>query len=75
MWTRLLVEGGPALLRRVITAGLADELWVFVSGYAASPPAETLPKFDIRELQQAMDLPKPSRVEVGTDVLLTFRLT
>jgi diaminohydroxyphosphoribosylaminopyrimidine deaminase/5-amino-6-(5-phosphoribosylamino)uracil reductase len=35
-WTRLLVEGGPTVLRRVISEHLADELWVFISPHAAN---------------------------------------
>jgi diaminohydroxyphosphoribosylaminopyrimidine deaminase/5-amino-6-(5-phosphoribosylamino)uracil reductase len=34
-WTRLLVEGGPTVLQRVISEHLADELWVFISPQAA----------------------------------------
>lgn len=38
-WTRLLVEGGPTVLRSVILGGLADEIWVFISPrIAISPP-------------------------------------
>jgi len=73
-WTRLLVEGGPAVLRTVISAGLADELWVFVSPQTVREPPANLPKLDIRELQQAMSLPEPNRVNLGPDVLMTFRL-
>jgi diaminohydroxyphosphoribosylaminopyrimidine deaminase/5-amino-6-(5-phosphoribosylamino)uracil reductase len=34
-WTRLLVEGGPTVIQRVISEHLADELWVFISPHAA----------------------------------------
>ena len=39
-WTRLLVEGGPTVLRRVISEHLADELWVFISPHATHRAAE-----------------------------------
>ena len=103
-WTRLLVEGGPTVLRRFISERLADELWVFISPRATphpaagndmadakkmadgekmadapdaepeSPPAEELPRLDIRELQAAGRLPQPRQTKVGPDTLLTFRL-
>jgi len=38
-WTRLLVEGGPTVLQRVISEHLADELWVFISPHAAAGSA------------------------------------
>ena len=38
-WTRLLVEGGPTVLQRVISEHLADELWVFISPHAAHQAA------------------------------------
>ncbi len=74
-WTRLLVEGGPVLLERIIADGLADELWVFVAPRAAEgAPGETLPRFDIRDLQAAGNLPEPRRLKMGADTLLKFRL-
>ncbi len=92
-WTRLLVEGGPTVLQRVISEHLADELWVFISPHAArhvatgaaatdaqdaepeSPPETELPSLDIRNIQAAEHLPQPRHAKVGTDTLLTFRLT
>ena len=73
-WTRLLVEGGPTVLRAVTAEHLADELWVFVASHKAGKTAEALPCFDIRDLQATMNLPEPKTVHVGEDELLTFRL-
>lgn len=74
-WTRLLIEGGPAVLERVIADRLADELWVFVSARGAGPaPGEMLPRFDIADLQAKRDLPQPQRVMAGPDTFLKFRL-
>lgn len=81
-WTRLLVEGGPTVLERVISEHLADDLWVFIAPHAAgqTPPdpeqgaAEVLPRLDIRDVRAAGNLPEPRRMRVGPDTLLTFRL-
>ncbi len=74
-WTRLLIEGGPKVLERVIADGLADELWVFIAPRPASQsPGEILPRFDIRDLQAQSDLPQPQRMMAGADTLLKFRL-
>ncbi len=83
-WTRLLVEGGPTVLRRVISEHLADELWVFISPHAArraatdakpgSSPEDQLPRLDIRDIQATAHLPHPRQSKVGHDTLLKFRL-
>jgi len=74
-WTRLLVEGGAELLRRVVGSRLADELWVFVSPRRVAPGAEGLPRWDVADLPKRLDLPWPTEEALGEDTLLRFRLT
>ncbi len=65
MWTRLLVEGGPAVLRSFISAGWVDELRVYISPFAVGDEARSgaLPRLDVGDL----DLPRPTRRAVGPD--------
>jgi diaminohydroxyphosphoribosylaminopyrimidine deaminase/5-amino-6-(5-phosphoribosylamino)uracil reductase len=72
-WTRLLVEGGAALLRHVIDSRLADELWVFVAPRRLGA-AEKLPRLDIAELRRRLRLEQPQEESVGPDRLLRLRL-
>ena len=72
-WTRVLIEGGAAVLRSVLEAGLADELWVFVSPRRAGPNAEGLPRLDIAEFRERLVLSGVAEERLGPDVLLRFR--
>ena len=74
-WTRLLVEGGGELLRSVVESHLADELWVFVAPRRVAGGAEGLPRLDIADLRESLNLPPASEGELGEDTLLRFRLT
>ena len=74
-WTRLLVEGGAAVLRRVVLSGLADELWAFVSPDGAPAAGGGLPRFDLAELRRKLTLDSLGEERFGGDVLLRFRLT
>lgn len=47
-WTRLIVEGGPTVLRSVLDAGLADELHVYVSSSQADDT--TQPRFALADV-------------------------
>ena len=49
-WTRLLVEGGAAVLRHLLAGSLADELLVYVSPTTVGAGGENLPRFDIAEI-------------------------
>lgn len=74
-WTRLLVEGGPTVMGSLLSAGLADELWVFVApkllGHDGLPAVRLEP---IDQMDQAVNLPAPRVEAVGEDLLLTYRL-
>jgi len=74
-WTRLLVEGGAAVLRGVILSKLADELWVFVAPRRAQGGGEGLPHLDVAELRGELHLPEPAAEPSGADALLRLRLT
>ena len=73
-WTYLLVEGGPRLLDSFISAGLADELWVFVAPRRVGGAAE-LPRFDVAELQHRSCLGQAEKERLGADTLLRYILT
>ena len=71
-WTYLLVEGGPRVLGAFCSAGLADELMVFVSAETVGAGPPDLPRFDLADLPA--DLPPPHRQPVGRDVLMHWVL-
>ena len=82
--TYLLVEGGEAVLRAFIDQGLADELLAFVcpsksgEGTAIARDANlnaaepSLPRLDIAELAQCLQLPQPERMPLGDDMLWRY---
>ncbi len=76
-WTHLLVEGGAAVLRSFVEARLADELLVFISPPREVGPAAIalLPRFDIADLRQGLDLPAPQEETIGQDTVLRYVLT
>lgn len=76
MWTRVLVEGGSAVLGGMLRQGLADELWVFLApkilgGREGVPVADGT---EIDRMDQALSLPAPQVEVVGADLLLKYRL-
>ena len=71
-WTYVLVEGGPRVLDAFISAGLADELVVFVSPETLGPGRSDLPRFDVADLSGRLGPPR--RQPVGRDVLLHWVL-
>ncbi|NLF29397.1 MAG: RibD family protein, partial [Planctomycetes bacterium] len=76
-WTRLLVEGGPAVAGSLLRAGAVDELWVFLAprllgGREGLPPVLWS---EIDRLADAMALPPPAVEAIGGDLLLVYRLT
>ena len=75
-WTHLLVEGGAAVLGSFIKAALADELLVFICpARAAAGAAAVLPRFDIADVREMLDLGEPREQTVGIDTLLRYVLT
>jgi len=72
-WTYLLVEGGPEVLDSFVSAGLADELWVFVAPRRVADAAD-LPRFDIAELQRRSHLGQADTQRLGEDTLLRYVL-
>ena len=74
-WTRLLIEGGSAVLGSVLRSGLADEVLVFIAprivGAGESVPCVTWPP---GPTAGPLDLPAPQVEVVGEDLLLKFRL-
>ena len=76
-WTHLLVEGGAAVLGSFINAGLADELLVFVCPPRDVPPGanELLPRFDIADVRETLDLGDAETETIGDDTLLHYVLT
>lgn len=76
-WTRLLIEGGSAVLGSVLSRGLADELRVFLAprilGGREGLPCVTWAEID--HMNHAMRLPTPEVEPIGEDLMLTYRLT
>lgn len=72
-WTRLLVEGGADVLERFISAGLADELVVFVSPRRLGDEARDLPRYDIADVERAHKLCPRGSEQFGSNTMLTFR--
>ena len=72
-WTNLLVEAGPMLLNSFISAGLADELLVYIAPISLDNDQLDLPRFDIHELSQRISLPEPTQTIIGADILKRYR--
>jgi diaminohydroxyphosphoribosylaminopyrimidine deaminase/5-amino-6-(5-phosphoribosylamino)uracil reductase len=70
-WTHLLVEGGPAVHRSFLDAGLADELLVFVSTQRVGQAGE-FPRLDIAELERTMKLTLKEQAELAGDVMRRY---
>ena len=74
-WTRLLVEGGAAVLRSVVLGGLADELWAFTAARHVGAAARHLPRFDVAQLEGDIALGEPTVERLGEDVLHRYTLS
>ena len=75
-WTRLMVEGGSAVLGSFIRQNLCDELAVFLAprllGGREGLPCITWP--EANTIDHAWALPGPEVERIDGDLLLTFRL-
>ena len=67
-WTYLLVEGGPMVLRSFLSAGLADELMVYVSPRSLGM-ASGLPRFDLSAVRETFALRQTDERQFGRDTL------
>jgi len=74
-WTHLLVEGGSKVLDNFIFSDLADELLVFICSMKASEDWQGLPRFDISDVCQELDLTETQQEEIGGDILKRFILS
>ncbi len=72
-WTRLLIEGGEAVLRSVLSAGLADEVWAFVAPTRLGDAGARLPRLDVTDLPPCRELTGTVEETVGPDRLLRLR--
>ncbi len=67
-WTYLLVEGGAKVLASFISAGLADEIQVYISpDTAGASSTESLPRFDIADVERNSSLRKAEEGACGRD--------
>jgi diaminohydroxyphosphoribosylaminopyrimidine deaminase/5-amino-6-(5-phosphoribosylamino)uracil reductase len=67
-WTYLLVEGGAQVHRGFLSAGLADELQVYVAPLQVDGPAgQLLPRLDLADLRKEYALPPGQSQPVGPD--------
>jgi diaminohydroxyphosphoribosylaminopyrimidine deaminase/5-amino-6-(5-phosphoribosylamino)uracil reductase len=70
-WTRLLVEGGPTVLRSFLEANLADELWVFTAPRTLGRAGTGLPNLDIADAPPET-LRREAEENIGSDVLRRY---
>jgi diaminohydroxyphosphoribosylaminopyrimidine deaminase/5-amino-6-(5-phosphoribosylamino)uracil reductase len=66
-WTRVLFEGGPAVLRETLDLGLADEVMVYVSPAKVGAVCENLPRLDIAELAANLHMTVEEERSFGAD--------
>ena len=66
-WTRVLIEGGPTVLRDVLDLGLADEVMAYVSPAKVGAIRENLPRLDIAELAPTLHMTMEEERRFGTD--------
>ena len=66
-WTRVLIEGGPTVLRETLDLGLADEVMVYVSPAKVGAIRENLPRLDIAELAPSLHLTLEEERSFGAD--------
>jgi diaminohydroxyphosphoribosylaminopyrimidine deaminase/5-amino-6-(5-phosphoribosylamino)uracil reductase len=72
-WTRLLVEGGAAVLRSIVHGGLADELWAFLTPHHAGGLAAGVPRFGVGDVGVGWSPADPPEESLDDDLLLRFR--
>jgi len=68
-WTRLLIEGGAIVLRGVLDAGLADELWVFLAPRRLGPGRGDLAFLNLRDVEDRHRSWRGSQERCGQDTL------
>ncbi len=74
-WTRLLVEGGQAVLRSFLRQQLADELAIFIAPcMIGSDGLSVVDWLHAEQMSQALRLPLAETERLGPDLLLRFRL-
>jgi diaminohydroxyphosphoribosylaminopyrimidine deaminase/5-amino-6-(5-phosphoribosylamino)uracil reductase len=74
-WTRMLVEGGRDVHRSFLSAGLYDELIVYVSPEPAPPGApEGLPRLHWEDVAKALDLGEPQETDLDGNRKLRWSL-
>jgi len=66
-WTRVLIEGGPTVLREALDLGLADEVMVYVSPVKVGAIRENLPRLDIAELAPKLPMAMEEEHSFGND--------
>jgi diaminohydroxyphosphoribosylaminopyrimidine deaminase/5-amino-6-(5-phosphoribosylamino)uracil reductase len=66
-WTRVLIEGGPTVLREALDLGLADEVMVYVSPARVGAVVEDLPRLDIAELAPSLHMTIEDERRFGND--------
>jgi len=66
-WTRVLIEGGPTVLREALDLGLADEVMVYVSPAKVGAVRENLPRLDIAELTPNLHMTVEEERSFGAD--------
>ncbi|MBS3820472.1 MAG: bifunctional diaminohydroxyphosphoribosylaminopyrimidine deaminase/5-amino-6-(5-phosphoribosylamino)uracil reductase RibD [Phycisphaerae bacterium] len=72
-WTRLLVEGGPTVLRSFLDPRLADELHVYVGPHEADDPRQ--PRFDLADVLKAGRYVETAAEDLEGDTLFILRKT
>jgi len=72
MWTRLLVEGGPTVLRAFLDTGLADEILAYVAPRAVGADSAGLPRLAVEDVRRQLSLGDGQEQRLGDDVLRRF---
>ncbi len=73
-WTYLLVEGGAAVHRSFLDAGLADEVLAYVSNRTVGRTAQELPRLDLEQLAASPGVREDPPLRIGADTLRRLRL-
>lgn len=73
-WTYLMVEGGARVHENLLTAGLADELLVYISPVRLGSQEEAGPYLNIDDWADRIDLPTPETSHLGQDELRRYVL-
>jgi len=72
-WTHLLVEGGQAVLKSFLRAGLADELLAYISPVAAGAGAGNLPHFAWADAMAESGMTLREQLAIDGDTVLLAR--